>query len=145
MTRAVLRLWPSAFIGALIGLLAIPLGQLIAAVVTANFDAAFPVLRATHTIVSKTDTEVVVSISVEKLREGQYVRLQAFGDRGAELIDLNIARVDTVEQGDTRPTGRYYIGTWRIWPLTSTQRILVYANHICDGRVVVSLVAEVLV
>jgi hypothetical protein len=110
------------------------------------FDAANPVLVVRARVVSVSTEDVVVSLAGEKRRDCQYIGLQAYTrQRGIDaLTDAYIRRLDIPETGVTRPIGSFRsFGEWRIWPRGNASVVLVYANHGCSGRLVISKVAEI--
>jgi hypothetical protein len=135
--------WAPIAVGAVAGLFALPLGQFIATAVFEAFDIHNPVLRATSRVIARDADQIILSISVRKVRACHYLRMQAFGvARGGDMVDINLARTDRAEDGETRPVGEYNIGTWRVWPVAGSKAVVIYSNHLCDGRMVLSKVAE---
>ena len=106
-------------------------------------DAMFPVVTMQADVVSKTPTEVVVSLKGTKTRDCKYVSIDAFSRHGDMLRDLNMIRVDRPEEGGTKPKGFFYFGDWRIWPTQNTKTVLVYVRYDCSGRDVFVRAAEV--
>lgn len=97
-------------------------------------------------VASPKDGYAVIRMSGTKNRgvECEYRGLQAFGERVAgPVVDLRIARLDLPEEGTTKPSGAYDIGTWRVWPVDGVQNVTVYVSHSCNGKKVATLIAEV--
>lgn len=109
----------------------------------ALYDDLRPVLSMEGQVVSRTPTDVVVAIRGTKHRACQYLAIRAYAERDGLLVDANSERVDRVEDGHTKPPGVYDIGNWRIWPIDGATVVKMYAKHSCDGRLVISKVAEV--
>ena len=110
----------------------------------ALYDSTFPVLTMRGELVSRTATEIQVRMVGTKDRECTYVNIQAYVDTGdGALKDVFIARADRPQTSKTRPAGVYDIGTWRIWPTEGAKTVTVFVQHSCDGRLVLSKVAEI--
>ena len=142
---AVVR-YPVSFIfgGAMFVLLMLPLSQSIYLTAARMFDDRFPVVEMSGALISATDGEVILSIGGTKNRDCEYLRLQAYTvNANGTLGDASVSRIDRFERGDTKPKGRYSIGSWRIWPRGDAVRVIVYANHLCGARVVQTKIAEV--
>jgi hypothetical protein len=110
------------------------------------FDAANPVVSAQATLVKVNSDEVVLHLSGTKERDCQYIGLQAYTRHtGSEIIsDAYIQRVDVPETGATRPVGKFAgLGTWRIWPRSGADVVMIYAQHACGGRLVLGKIVEV--
>jgi hypothetical protein len=108
------------------------------------YDSAFPVVDMKGKLISFSDDEAVVSIVGRKNRACNYVRIQAYSlDADGNMSDAFIARTDLPESGETKPRGSYTIGTWRIWPLPQSHGVVVYVNHLCGSRIVLTKIAEI--
>ena len=108
------------------------------------YDQLRPVVTMQGEIVARTPDSVTVHMWGSKNRECRYIGIQAFSHLAGGLRqDTNIERVDQHTNGRTKPAGVYDIGTWRIHPITGAQAASVYVQHDCDGRVVLTEVAEV--
>ena len=108
-------------------------------------EQGMPVLQMAGRVVDRGQGYVVVHITGRKLRECRYAGLTAYTiDPQGVRFDAAIRREDLPQTGSTRPPGDYDIGRWRIWPTHADSRaVLVFADHLCAGVQVRSLVAEV--
>jgi hypothetical protein len=131
--------------GVLLGLLAGLSNDSIESAALDLYDRFNPVLVTNATIFSATPDEVLLAISGDKRRPCEFRRpLQAFGTFAVGApIELSIERVDKPEFGTTRPLGPFNAGLWRIWPRGSVASVQVYSTHVCSGRVVTTLYADV--
>jgi hypothetical protein len=128
---------------ALGGLLA-PLGMSLLNEAYLVYDGMFPVIKTEGRLLSAGNNEAVIAIVGEKLRPCTYVRIQAYSvGRDNNLEDAFIARVDSPESGETRPIGTYTFGAWRVWPLPDSKGIVVYVNHLCGSRLVLTKIADI--
>lgn len=97
-------------------------------------------------VAGPTDNYIIVHIYGRKVRGGEcvYKGVQAFGERAVgPTVDLQIARTDLPESGNTRPAGDYDIGFWRIWPVDGVQAIRVFVTHDCSGKMWATKIMEV--
>ena len=97
-------------------------------------------------VAGPTDNYIIVHMYGRKLRgeECVYKGTQAFGERAVgPTVDLRIARVDIPETGNTKPSGDYDIGNWRIWPVDGVNIVRVYVTHECNGRFWATKITEV--
>jgi hypothetical protein len=146
--RALWR-YPSAIIfGAIVGLSTVLWWPLIVDVAEVAADSAFPVIRASSSIVSRTPDEVVVDVTIVKQRDCAFNNLQAYSrfadgllrSASAERIDMHAApgRI-------SRPSGATYAaGRWRVWPTAGAAGVVMFTQHDCgDGRLVTSTFADV--
>ena len=111
------------------------------------FDQQNPVVVVRATVLSVTAEDIVVRLSGEKRRDCQYIGLQAYTRaKGARtLADAYIRRLDMPETGITRPIGTFAsMGEWRIWPRADAGVVLIYAQHSCGGRLVISKIADIM-
>lgn len=129
---------------AVAGFLLAPVGQTGWRAALDAYDDARPVFTATVTSTARDGDAVLLDISVTKLRACRYLRVQVY-TRAADgaLSDAYTARVDMPEKGDSKPPGRFSIGKWRIWPLAKAEAVLMFTQHDCDGRIVQTKLAEV--
>jgi hypothetical protein len=130
----------------LLGLLLAPLIGIVHDSLQDAWDKAFPVVRINAKIVSASSEEVIISMYGAKERDCTFLRVQAFvrmNDR--ELADVNIRRVDVVENGDTKKLGNYFMGTWRVWPIDGAKGVVIDVNHLCGNHIVVTRVADLLI
>jgi hypothetical protein len=111
--------------------------------VFAVYDRYFPVVTMRGEITGSSESAIVVHMAGTKNRNCKYVRLQAFAGKGDILRDVNLMRIDVPESGATKPQGTFDIGYWRIWPVDKSETVLVFAQHDCDGRTVITKIAEV--
>lgn len=110
-----------------------------------RYDDTFPIVKMTGRLSRQDDESVWVSIQGQKLRMCTYVRVQGYArDSIGMLSDVYTKREDVPERGDTKPVGSYSMGTWRMWPKGQAVAVLMFVLHDCDGRVVLTKVAEVL-
>lgn len=132
-------------IGGLIGFLIAPVGQGLWAAALDVYDAHRPVaMISTASVVAREADAVMVEMTVRKLRDCTYIRMQAFGSsKGGALSDAYMRRIDRPEDGSTKPMGEFSIGTWRIWPVGGASSVIVYAQHDCGGRIVQTRLAQV--
>ena len=143
--NAVFR-YPMSFIfgGMVFVMLMLPLSQSLYLSAARMFDDRFPVVDMDGTLIAAAAEEVTITIGGTKNRDCEYLRLQAYTvNANGTLGDASVARIDRFERGDTKPTGKYSIGSWRIWPRGDAVRVIVYANHLCGTRVVQTKIADV--
>ena len=107
------------------------------------YDELRPVVRMSGRIVERSGESILLSITGEKLRACEYLAMRAYAERDGRLLDVNAARVDRPEDRHTKPRGVFDLGQWRVWPVDGAASVLVYSTHSCDGRLVVSKLAEV--
>ena len=137
---ALARPW-AAGIGVFIGVLIAPGGGVDWAY--SLYDELRPVVRMSGRIVERSGESILLSITGEKLRACEYLAMRAYAERDGRLLDVNAARVDRPEDRHTKPRGVFDLGQWRVWPVDGASAVLVYSTHSCDGRLVVSKLAEV--
>ena len=108
------------------------------------YDGAFPVLRMEGVIVAKDSTQVIIQMYGEKFRPCKYIRIAAYGKAlDGTLTNMLMERTDTPVTGQTRPTGKLNIGTWRLWPVDGITGAVVYIEHDCAHRPVLTKIADV--
>lgn len=126
-------------VSALVGAIADPARRGLDAV----FYALFPVLEMQTKIVELGADDVLLSVSGNKRWACQFeppLAVELTLPNGGRR-DSNAARMDRPEYGSTRPTGLIAPQLWRVSPLDGAKAVTVYANHICDGRLVSSVFA----
>jgi len=108
------------------------------------YDAVYPVVDMRGEINKIGGGEVIIHVVGVKNRDCKYIGIQAFTRFAGVLVDANKERISMPETGATKPTGRFDIGLWRIWPVSSlNDAVFLYVQHDCDGRRVVTKIAEV--
>lgn len=109
------------------------------------YDAVLPVVEMKGELVSRDGDMVVLHITGRKNRECQYGGLQAYSvDVEGERRDALYAKVGQAETARTKPIGVYDIGFWRVWPVTTgSVGVVMYVQHYCNGRMVMTQIAEV--
>lgn len=140
-------LWrhPSAVIfGALTGLAMVLWWPLVVDLVERATDTAYPVVVSQSRLVSRTDTEAVVAVTLTKQRVCEFSSLQAYSRmRDGVLHSAHAERVDFPVSGVSRPVGTYDAGRWRVWPISGAEGVVLYVQHDCNGRIVSSTFADV--
>lgn len=114
---------------------------------TDAYDAAFPVMRMSGTLVEAGSDYADVAITGRKLR-GEECRLHsvyAYSLRSdGSRADASATRVDRPASSRLRDHGVYDIGVWRIYPvIANAARVQVWTHHVCVGRDVLSMIADV--
>lgn len=110
----------------------------------AQYDRVFPVVEMNGQLLSLGDDEAVIALAGRKNRECTYTGIQAYSvGRDGNMTDTFIVRTDIPESRDTKPRGTFDVGTWRVWPLPDSRGIVVYINHLCGSRVVLTKVAHI--
>lgn len=144
MIRQMLSMPWTVLSAAACGFLLAPAGQTGWRAALDAYDEARPVITATVDNSVRDGDAVLIGISVTKLRTCRYLRMQAY-TRSADgaLSDAYASRVDMPSKGDSKPPGRFSIGQWRVWPLANSEAVLMFVQHDCDGRIVQSKLAEV--
>lgn len=113
----------------------IPLAVILLWVVYWAVDLFVPVVWMDGSLVSKTETSVIVAIHGWKVRECRYHGIQAYSvDGEGRRRAANIKRIDSPAHGRTHPRGHYDLGQWEIQPLMGGVGVIVYAHHSCDGE-----------
>lgn len=108
------------------------------------YDGVFPVVKMRGEIVGRTDSHVIVHMYGEKLRLCKFVKIQGYSKfPDGTLKNINIDRTDVPFKGETRPLGKFNIGTWRLWPIDGARGAAVYIEHDCDKRPVLTKIADV--
>lgn len=146
MIKALAELRWSILGAAIVGAMVSPVGHSWWRAALSSYDEASPVVVMRGELIGRDADAVFLRIEGQKLRNCTYLRVQAYAkDSDGQLTDAYLQRVDRPERGDTKPTGNYSIGAWRVWPATGAAAVLVYVQHDCDGRLVVTKIAEVAV
>lgn len=132
-------------IGIAVGALASPLAGSVVALVYASYDAKHPVVTMQGELLTRGDEEVVIGIGGTKNRACKYVGITAsMRTADGTLQDAAAKRLDTPEDNSTKHPGRWHIGLWRVWPTRpSSVAAEVYVAHDCDGRRLVTRIADV--
>ena len=133
----------TAVIALALGVWMAPAGQTMWNAAAGYYDDANPVLKMTGRLERQDDDSVWIRVAGEKLRECSYIRVQTYTRNKGVLTDAFSRREDRPETGHTKPLGTYSIGMWRIWPKGDADTVLMYVQSACDGRLVMTLVAEV--
>ena len=134
----------TVLLSAFLGFWLAPVGQVWWDSVLTSYDEARPVVEMQGVLVRQDAESVWVSISGKKLRQCTYIRLSAYGrNKAGVLVDAYARREDQPETGQTKPTGLFHIGLWRVWPKGDATAILVFSQHDCSGRIVLTKIAEV--
>lgn len=141
--RSIIDMRWTAIIAFAIGVWMAPAGQAMWNAGMDYYDESYPVLNMTGRLERQDDNNVWIRVSGEKLRECSYIRVQAYTRNKGVLTDAFHMRDDRPETGHTKPLGTYSIGMWRIWPKGDADTVLMYVQSACDGRLVMTLVAEV--
>lgn len=137
----------TALVGLVFGLLMIgPLGHEAVSVFRA-WRASLPVVAMRGELIEVGADSATLHIWGEKLRgeECRYLRISGFAV-GADGFarDAVATRLDRVEDGHTKPAGRWDIGLWRIAPVgPGSVAVGAYVSHYCDGVAVATRIADV--
>ena len=138
---------PSAIItGAIVGLAAVLWWPLIVDIAEVASDSAFPVIRGSAAVVSRTSEEVVLSVTITKQRDCIFNNVQAYSRLPDGILrSAQAERLDFQSGPVSRPAGGTYdAGQWRVWPLAGSSGVVMFTQHDCgDGRLVTSTFADV--
>ena len=134
----------SFFLAFAIGILLFRVSEAyLAPLMTEYRDTRNPVVAMDGDIVKRGVGFVDIHVYGEKLRKCRYMQTQAFARVDGQLKDMETKRIDTPETGATKPLGRFDIGVWHVSPLPpNTTHAVMYVQHDCDGRVVVTKIAD---
>ena len=110
---------------------------------SAVYDEAFPILSVQAEVRIADSERIVVALKGEKYRSCQFLRIDAFTrhDDGV-LADAYMRRTDQIQDGSTKPLGRFDMGTWAIWPRDGAMGVVIYSQHACYGRLVQTRLTE---
>lgn len=108
----------------------------------ARIDAQ-PVVVMQGKIVARDVNSVTLHLWGEKLRACTYIGINAYTRHDGVMKDAFTKRVDVPHTAATKPLGRFDVGNWLVWPIDGAGRVLLYVQHDCNGRVVVTKIAEV--
>ena len=138
------RMWGSIMLGLYLGLVGGQVLTGLSGLVVEHYDDWRPVVKITGERVGAESNAVLLRLRGTKHRECEYLRLTAFtSDAGGRLTAAYINRESKKELGETLPRGTYEFGTWRLWPIDSALRAVVYISHQCGDRIVRTKVADV--
>lgn len=131
-------------VGIVLGALLVPVGTSFTDWLAKQYDKSFPVVVMSGILLSMSNNEAVIALQGRKLRECAYLRTRAYAmDGDGDMHDTYIARADMPETGETRPVGAFQIGVWRVWPLPNSRSVVIYTNHLCGSRIVVTRAADI--
>lgn len=134
----------TVLIAATVGFAMAPLGTAWWDAMLSQYDKSNPIVTMTGKLVRQDADNVWITVGGEKLRTCTYIRVQAYTRHTSGMLSDAFARRENIpERGETKPLGTYSIGTWRIWPRGDAEAVLMYVLHDCDGRVVITKIAEV--
>lgn len=102
-----------------------------------------PVVIMQGQIVSRDSSSVTIHLWGEKLRACTYVSVNAYTRHNGVMKDAFTKRLEAPHAGVTKPLGRFDIGNWLVWPIDGVSKVLIYSQHDCSGRVVITKIAEV--
>lgn len=138
---------PSAIIaGAIVGLAAVLWWPLIVDVAEIASDSAFPIIRSSSAIVSRSPDEVVLRVTITKQRDCQFNNVQAYSRLPDNVLrSAQAERLGIQTRPISRPAGvTYDAGLWRVWPIAGSTGVVMFTQHDCgDGRLVTSTFADV--
>ena len=138
---------PSAIItGAIVGLAAVLWWPLVVDVAEVAADSAFPVIRSSSAIVSRSADEVVLHVTITKQRDCKFNNVQAYSRMSDGVLrSAQAERIDFQGGSVSRPAGGTYdAGKWRVWPIAGAAGVVMFTQHDCgDGRLVTSTFADV--
>lgn len=144
MIQQIAQMRWTVLLAAFAGFFLAPVGQTWWRSVLYGYDDARPVVVMTGKLVSRNGDEVYIHMGGKKMRQCDYLRVQAYSRAmDGRLSDSYIRRVDIAERGDSKPIGAFDLGTWRIWPVGDAVGVVVYVQHDCDGRLVTTKIADV--
>ena len=129
------------FFGILFAILMQPLAPVLKHV----YETSAPVVDMHGVVVERTDESVLIHITGRKLRSCEFMRVTAFTANGAgELKDAYLERFSgKAQDGATKPVGMHDLGLWRVWPVAGSARASVFAQHDCNGELILSRIADV--
>lgn len=110
------------------------------------FDMTFrPVVVMSGRLVDVSEQQALVRIAGEKRRSCDFAGISAYAlDPAGFGRDVKLSRADGIPQdGHTKPTGNFDLGVWRIDGIGHAVRAQVWVTHFCQGRRVVTKIADV--
>lgn len=129
--------------GLLIGVFMAPWGTAWFNYAASEYDEQHPVVKIKADIQEKKNSHVILQMTGDKYRSCLFIRMQAFTAQGSSpLKDAYKARIDYPEGDITKPVGPINYGLWKIWPIDGADRVIVYVQHDCGGRVVQTKIAD---
>ena len=135
---------PTIIVGIALGLLLVPLSGVWWDWALRTFDDRYPVVTGTLRLVSADEKRVLLSFSLQKHRDCEYVRMIAYTQNDWNVrSDARIRRVDSEEVGYSRPPGNYDLGLWEVVPRDAATSVHVEALHECGGRLVKSDLGDI--
>ena len=125
-----------------IGMILQPASQQLGDPLLMFYDYIYPVAKMEADIVARGPDSVDLHIYGKKQRNCTYVQMHSFAKSGDVMTDVHQKRIDIAEQGATKPIGVYDIGVWRVWPVAGATYVLMYVHHTCNGRHVLTKIAD---
>ncbi len=119
-----------------------PLQQIFEPFVLAAYDKFAPVASMDADIVGRGVDYVDVHVYGVKTRQCKYMQTQSFIRVGPILKDAVGRRIDIPELGGTKPLGNFDIGIWRVSPIAGGSDVLMFVQHDCKGRAVLTKIAD---
>jgi len=101
-----------------------------------------PVVKMGGILTARNDDMVTIALIGEKLRECEFVKMNAFTVINGEMHDSNLIGPDSPVRG-TRPVGIYNLGEWRVWPTNGAEKVMIFVHHSCNGKTVFTKIADV--
>jgi hypothetical protein len=127
----------------LAGMLLSPLSDLAMEPAQRLYDHLSPVVSMEGDVVARAPDSVDIHLAGVKHRQCKYIGIRAYARTTKALADVNAIRIDMPADGSTKPVDHIDAGVWRVWPIASASEVLMYVQHDCNGRVVVTQIAEV--
>lgn len=134
-----LSLIVSAFI---IGIALWPITQIAAPFTWALYDKVYPIVTMDGDIVGRGADHADIHIYGKKNRQCKYIQTRSYIRIGEQLKDVTGNRIDTPETGGTKPLGTFDIGVWRVTPIAGGSDVVMYVQHDCSGRLVLTKIAD---
>lgn len=104
---------------------------------------AAPVVAVQGELINRGSNSATLHLWGEKLRACTYVKVNAYTLHDGMMVDASTIRIDAPDNHATRPLGPFDMGEWRVWPVAGASKILIFVQHDCNGRVVITKIAEV--
>ena len=141
----VIKKWPfSVLMGAVIGLLSVPILSLGDNAFFAIYDAVRPVVTGKGSVEKIGEDEVTIKLSGVKHRACERMAQNAYmAAPDGSLTTVNLERLSQGPYGVTRPLGPFDAGLWRVKPLLGYNVLEVYMQYNCGGRFVINKLARV--